>query len=179
MKHNLLLTTTVAAMVAFYPQAFVNTNAQGKFYISDEAQNSPLTEAEYELINWVEVTSMGNLGETGNNTNLLNYDTWGDDVIQKGKGLTDAGSPTVEVARIANDPGQVLMRAAAAVGNQNNYAFRLVRSDAPIGGTPTIIYNRGLVTGPTSPNGRNEDFDLEVYSLGLIQEQVITQAATA
>ena len=35
---------------------------------------------------------------------------------------------------------------------------------------------RGLVTGPKRPNGRNEDFNLEVYTLGLTQYEIIKEA---
>jgi hypothetical protein len=149
-----------------------NTNAGGKLYICATAQQSDLTQTEFEALSWVLISAMGNHGEAGKNQNILSYNTWDTAVIQKAKGLTDAGSPEIEVARIASDPGQIILRTAAATNL--NYAFKLVRNDPAVeGGTGTIIYNRGLVVGPKRPLGRNEDFDLEVFTLGLNQVETV------
>lgn len=163
-----LLATTVP-MVA----PFANTNAGGKLYISSTPQPNPIASAAaYAALTWIEVGGVGNVGETGTSTNILSYNTWSDDVIDKGKGMSDAGSPTVEVARDGNDAGQNALRAAALVNQK--YAFRVIYGDpAIIGGVGTIAYHRGLVTGPTHPNGRNEDFILEVFTLGLVQREII------
>lgn len=157
---------------ALVPAAFANANAGSKVYISTAALgNTVLVQADFDALTWVEIKSVGNLGETGSKTNILNYDTWGDTVIQKAKGLTDAGSPTLEVARIYNDPGQVLARAACLANL--NYGFKVLRNDpAFVGGVGTIIYNRGLLVGPTNPNGKNEDFDLDVYTIAFQQLEV-------
>ena len=158
-----------------------NTNAASKIYISSVAVSNSvdLSQADYNALTWVEIQGIGNLGETGKTTNILTYPTWDNTVTQKAKGLTDAGSPTLEVARIPTDPGQILLRAAAAVGNNNNYGFKTVRSDGAIGATGTVIFNRGLVAGPTRPNGANEDFDLEVFTLGLQQEEIVVNPTSA
>jgi hypothetical protein len=127
----------------------------------------PTSATAITVLGWVEVGAIGSVGETGTTTNILSYDTWNTTVTQKAKGISDAGSPTVEVARIATDLGQMLLREFGAVGNVNNYPFKIVRPNGE------IIYNRGLVTGPTRPLGRNEDFDLEVFTLGLNQVEVL------
>lgn len=150
-----------------------NSNAFSKIFICATPQNADLSQGEFNMLSWVEIKGIGNLGETGKTTNILTYPTWDASVVQKAKGLTDAGSPTLEVARIPTDAGQTLLRAAAVVGNNNNYAFKILRSDGPVGGVGTIQYNRGLVGGPTRPNGANEDFDLEVFTLGLQQEEIV------
>jgi hypothetical protein len=167
----ILLATTSLAM----PLAFANANAGAKVYICATPQNTDLDQAGYEALAWVEIKAIGNHGETGPNTNILTYDTWDTTVIQKAKGMTDAGSPEIEVARIALDPGQVLLRAAALTNY--NYAFKMVRNDAPTANAaPTILYNRGLVTGPRRPHGRNEDFDLEIFTLALQQLEIAVAA---
>lgn len=120
---------------------------------------------------YVQVKGIGNYGETGINTNIINYDTLDDTVIQKAKGLTDAGNPPIECRRIPLDPGQIAMRAAGSVTVRNNYAFKTVDQDG------TIHYNRGLVTGPTRPGGRNEDFELEVFTCAMNQEEVVVNPA--
>lgn len=169
MKKFLLAALITSAIV---PVAYANSNAGSKVYISSVALgDTVLVQADFEALTWVEIKSVGNLGETGSKTNILNYDTWDDTVIQKAKGLTDAGSPTLEVARRPTDPGQILARAACLTNL--NYGFKVVRNDpAFVGGVGSIIYNRGLVAGPSNPNGKNEDFDLDVYQLAFQQRDV-------
>lgn len=153
-----------------------NTNANCKLFVCSTPQPADLNLAGYEALTWVEVGAVGSVGEMGTSTNILNYDTWNTDVTQKAKGISDAGSPEVEVARIYNDAGQIILRNAGKTNLQ--YAFKVERNDAPtLAGTPTTIYNRGLVTGPKRPMGKNEDFDLEVFTLALNQREVVDDAA--
>lgn len=172
MKNLAMLSALMGTAAAFLPVAFANTNAGSKLYVCATAQQADLDRAGYEALTFVEVKSVGNHGETGSNTNILTYNTWDTDVAQKGKGVTDAGSPEIELARVPTDPGQRILRAAA--DTPLNYAFKIVRNDpAIVGGTGTVIYNRGLVTGPRRPNGQNEDFDLEIFTLGLNQKEIV------
>lgn len=175
MKHVSALAASTA-LSSF--KAFANTNAHGKLYMCPTSQLVGLDRAGFEALSWVQVSAVGNHGQTGEDTNILTYDTWDTDVIQKAKGMTDAGSPEIELARIPNDPGQVALRNAAATNL--NYAFKIVRNDPlSLGGTGTTIYNLGLVSGPKRPNGRNEDFDLEVFTLGLQQREIVVDPLAA
>ena len=159
------------------PAAHINTNAGKKLYICATPQNADLDADDFEALTWVQVKGVGNHGESGTTTNILNYDTWDTTVTQKAKGVSDAGSPEIEVARLPTDAGQVAMRVAAKTNL--NYAFKLEGNDKPtVNGTPTIIYTRGLVTGPRRPNGRVEDFDLEVFTLALNQTEVVVDPTT-
>lgn len=160
------------------------TNAGGKFYIATTTSGSPavispspkavdLSEAEFEALTWTEVKNVGSLPESGMNTNVVSYDTLDTDVTQKAKGISNAGDGELEVARLAADPGQVALRAAAST--KLYYAFKRTLTDAPdANDIPTIYYNRGLVTGPLHPGGRNEDFILETFKLGYVQKEVVT-----
>lgn len=153
----------------FHPAVFANANAGSKLYICTTPQQFDLDRSGFESLVWTEIKGVGSHGEIGANTNILTYDTWDTDVIRKAKGMTDAGSPEIELARIPSDAGQVALQAAAATNL--NYAFRIVRNDAGfVNGLGTHIYYRGLVTGPRLPLGRNEDFDLEIFTLGLNQK---------
>jgi len=166
-----------SALSTFRP--FEGTNAGGTFYVCATAQAvAPANATAYGLLTWVKVSSVGNIGEMGMQTNILSYDTWDDDVVRKQKGMSNAGDPPIEVARIALDPGQIILRNQAKT--KLRYAFKIERDDAPEeGGTGTTLYNWGLVTGPTRPMGRNEDFDLEVFTLGLMAVEVVVEAADA
>lgn len=171
-----LLATVAAVELA---AVFANSNAGSKLYIYDEPVNVGMTLQQITALaagEWIEVKGVGSHGETGSTTNILTYDTWDTDVSQKAKGITDAGSPEIELARMPIDPGQMALRAAALTNS--NYLFKIVRNDqvTPTTGTGTTLYNLGLVTGPRRPNGRNEDFDLEVYTLGLNQREIVVNA---
>lgn len=154
-----------------------NAHTLNKFYISNAAVSAaPVNLAAYNALSYTEIKGVGSLGETGTRVNILQYDTWGDSVIQKAKGLADAGSPELECARIATDPGQILARTAAS-GNLT-WAFKTERNDKLTGGgTNTLNYNWGLIAGPSRPEGRNEDFDLEVFMLGFMALETV-QAPT-
>lgn len=170
MKHVVLAAALLTS--ALTPIAFANTNAGSALFICATPQPNDLDRAGFEALAWVKITAMGHMGETGSKTNILHYDAWDTAVIQKTKGLTDAGSPTVEVARLPFDAGQIILNTASDVNF--NYAFKIVRNDPIVAaGLPTVIYNRGIVTGPTRPNGKNEDFDLEVFTLGLNQVEIV------
>jgi len=161
-----------------------NTNAGRKFYIActtaggstPDPQPSDLTQMQYEALLWTEVKNVGSIGETGTNTNIVSYDELSTEVTQKQKGISNAGDPVIECARNPTDPGQIAMRAAAAT--KHYYAFKVEDADAPDEETSnTIYYNRGLVTGPVRPGGRNEDFILENFSLGLVQKEIVVDPA--
>lgn len=172
MKILAMLTGTAAL-------GFFNTNAGRKVYICTTPQPTALAQAAYEALTWVLVAGVGSVGETGSSTNILSYETWDDAVVQKAKGMTDAGSPEIEVARDPNDAGQNALRAAALTNL--NYAIKIEGNDKPntnVGSKPTTRYNRGLIAGPKQPNGRNEDFDLEVFTLGLQQLQITVAPIT-
>jgi hypothetical protein len=143
----------------------MGTSMQGsKVYIAPAATTAPANAAAYAALTWTEIKKVGNMGEIGTSVNMLSYPTWGDTVADKAKGMGDAGSPTLEVMRDTADAGQDALRIAAA-GNLS-YPFKIERNDKLTGGgTNTIIYNWGLVTGPTRPQGGNEDFDVEVFTI--------------
>lgn len=163
--------------------ANAKTLAGSKFYIAVDGtgdalpQNSDLTQSQFDGLDWLEVKGVGSLGQTGVSTNIVTYDDYDTEVTQKGKGISNAGDPEVECRRIGSDPGQVEMR-KAALDQTNSYAFKHELADkATSSGNGTTYYNRGLVTGPMTPNGRNEDFDLEMFTLGLNQRQIVKEAS--
>lgn len=167
-----------ALMTLALAAAYFNTHAGYKLFICETPQPADLTPTAFAALTWVQVKGVGSHGETGVTTNILTYDTWDTDVVQKAKGMSNAGDPEIEVARDPSDPGQIILRIAA--GTNLNYAFKIEANDAPEpGGTPTTRYNRGLVAGPREPNGRNEDFDLEIFTLGLQQKQIKIDPADA
>lgn len=170
---KLLASLSVTALAA----GFANTNAGSKLYICADPQPTELNQAAFEGLTWVQIGGVGSAGEAGTSTNILTYDTWDTDVTQKAKGISNAGDPDIEVARDPEDAGQDILRTAARTNF--NYAFKEERNDQPnddVDSSPTTYYNRGLVSGPRRPRGRNEDFDLEIYTLGLQQLEIVVDA---
>lgn len=131
--------------------------------VSVDAQNDDLTEPDFDALSYVQVRNVGMVGEYGISTNILSYDTLDTNVSKKSKGITNAGDPPLEVARTDSDPGQIAMRVMGAPDYFDAHAFRITKQDN------AIDYMRGLVSGPVSGGGRNEDFDIHVFTLGLVQ----------
>ncbi|MCX5569600.1 hypothetical protein [Kaistia nematophila] len=149
-----------------------NTNKGRKVYFCTTPQPANLDQSQFEALTWIEVGNVGSVGESGVNTNVVSYDELATDMTQKQKGISNAGDPTIECARNPTDAGQVALRAAAVT--KFFYAFKFEDLDAPDANhTNTVYYNRGLIAGPTRPNGRNEDFILEVFTLGLVQREIV------
>lgn len=145
-----------------------------KFFVSTTPVTKGIALAALEALTYTEVKDIGNIGQMGTEVNILTYNVMDTDFADKQKGISNAGDPTLEVAFSPTDPGQVLLRAHAKT--RFLYAFKSELDDAPSGGTPTEIYNVGLVAGPAMPNGGPEDFVVEVYTLPCVQEQIVVPA---
>lgn len=146
--------------------AEAKTNAGSKLSICVTPQNEDLIETDFKALTYVQVKKVGSIGERGISTNIVNYDTLDTLVSMKGKGITNAGDPQVEMAEDLTDPGQVAMRAAGAPNVPDAYAFKIEHTDG------SIEFLRGLVAGPNKPGGRNEDFRLNTYTIALNQQPI-------
>lgn len=151
-----------------------NTNKGRKVFICETPQPNDLDAAAFAGLTWVQIGHVGMVGESGTSENIVNYDELETDVIQKSKGLANAGDPQIEVARTPTDAGQVILKAAGAT--PDDYAMKFEDLGLP-GFTGSIYYNRGKITGPTRPNGRAEDFNVEVYTLAGNQREVVVAPA--
>lgn len=144
----------------------IYTHSNVQFFVSTSAQDSDLTLQQFGQLAWTEVTPVGSLPERGIDTNMLTYDTVNTLVAKKAKGITDAGTGTLECARNPSDPGQILMSQIGAPNYFKSHAFKLIKQDG------TIEYGRGLVAGPSYPGGRNEDFDIANFTIAYQQALV-------
>lgn len=152
------------------------TNQGRRVYVCATAQNSDLNQAGYEALTWVEVGSVGNLGETGNVQEFLNYDVWGTGTRQKAKGINDAGSPVLEVAQDYGDAGQDILRTFGDPNNNDNMAVQIEDNDIESGGsTNSKYYYRGRVVGPRHGQGAAEDFVVDRYTFGFNQAEVAVE----
>lgn len=146
-----------------------STKKGSKVYVCETAQNTDLTASAYAALTWVQVGKVGNIGDFGSDSTINNYNTLDEPVQQKQKGVSNAGDPELEVASIADDAGQIILRTFGDPLNINNIAIKVERNDAPQGKTNTVFYSRGVVSGPLYPGGGSDDFDLEKFKIGLNQ----------
>lgn len=145
----------------------IYTHSNVQFFVSPNAQNSDLTLSGYKAITgWIEVAPVGSLPERGISTNMLSYDTVNTLVSKKAKGITDAGTGTLECARNGTDPGQIKLAQLGQPSYFHSHAFKMVKQDG------TVEYGRGLVSGPAYPGGRNEDFDIANYTIAFQQAMI-------
>lgn len=146
-------------------------NKGRKLYFCETVQPDDLTQTAFEALTWVEVGFVVSIGETGSNVNVVSQDYHATTVTQKKSGINNAGDPAIEVGYSPTDAGQIAMNAVA--NNGAYYATKMEMDDNPTGSTDTIKYNRGLVLGPVHSNGGVEDFDNRIYTLGLVQGQIV------
>lgn len=145
-----------------------STLAGAKVSICTTTQTPGATETVLEGLTYVDIGSVGNLGDYGASPNIVSYDTLDTDVTQKSKGVTDAGELSIECARIFDDIGQIALRAAALT--KFNYAIKIEYEDAPSAThTNTIMYCVGVVSGPQMLGGSTDDFIRESYAVGMNQ----------
>ncbi|MBD8651484.1 hypothetical protein IFT66_10380 [Rhizobium sp. CFBP 13726] len=146
------------------------TKFGSKVYVCALAQNTDLTSTTFAALTWVQVGKVGNIGDFGATSNMNSYNTLDEAVGQQQKGTASAGSPQIEVASVASDAGQVILRTFGDPLNQDNMAIKIERNDKlTTGGLNTIFYSRGVVSGPLYPGGGSDDFELERFTVGLNQ----------
>lgn len=146
------------------------TKFGSKVYVCSTNQETDLSQSGYEALTWVQVGSVGKIGDFGSNSNDLTYNTLDEPVSQHQKGVADAGSPQLEVVDLGTDAGQTILRTFGIGTNHQNMAIKIERNDKITGGgTNTIFYSRGVVSGPTYVGGGTDDFELARYNLMLNQ----------
>lgn len=150
-----------------------NTHVGAKVSICATPQSADLADAAaFAALVYLPINNVGRFGAVGRNQNMLSYPVW-NGAIAKAKGNLDGGSPELEVGRDTADAGQDALRAAGLVNLP--YAFVVEMNDKlTVGGTNTKRYYRALVAGPSRTQGQSEDFDVEVFTLGVVQIEVIS-----
>ena len=147
------------------------THAGKTIFIS--ANLNPQTDladiAAFEALTWTEVKGCGSFPELGRNEAIATYNTY--EKVEKGKGAPDYGGGDMEVRRISGDAGQTALRTAG--GKTTHCAFKVVYNDATGTATgeypATTDYAKGVVSGPRRGGTGDEDFILDIYSLGFTQ----------
>ena len=115
-----------------------------KIFVTSAAIASTIdTEREFTAQTWTEIGYVSNISGHG-----ISFQDVGFTVISGRtyhlKGAFDYGPVELQMALDLSDAGQALLKTAAEVVNQDNYGFRLEKTDAPssVGG-PTMVFFRG------------------------------------
>ena len=123
-------------------------------------------EAAFAADAYVEIGEISTFGEMGSTANVLKFPVVSDEYVRKSKGTRDAGDPALVVGFVADDPGQIALRAAET--KKYYYNFRMTLQDAQDENhTNTVIYFRAIVAGAQNSFGGNEDYVTETYTLGI------------
>lgn len=145
------------------------TKQGSKIYVCATAKNDVLDATAFAALTWVQVGSVGRIGDFGADAKINSYMTLDETVVQKQKGTADAGSPELEVASLPDDAGQIILRTFGSPLYTDNMAIKIERNDGNPGETNTIFYSRGIVSGPVIKGGSGDDFEVEVFSINLNQ----------
>lgn len=126
--------------------AGIFATAGAKLYIGQAL--APLTvafvAADFATQSWVEVGFNENIGEFGDQSANIKFDSIEQSRTYKLKGNRDAGDMKVVCGIDSLDAGQLALYAAEAL--PNNFAFKILFNDMPVGGTSgSIRYFIGLV----------------------------------
>lgn len=142
----------------------VNTAGGSKLYIGTTQQAT--SQAAFEGDSYVEVGSIEDMGEIGDESQEIQFTTLADSRTQKFKGPRDAGTMQVVVGDDMTDAGQDAMVAAEA--SPLNYNFKITLNDpVTTGGTPTVIYFRARVMSKRRNIGNVSNVVRRTFNLGV------------
>jgi hypothetical protein len=148
-----------------------------RVFIGAAATSDVDTIAEFEATSmWVEIGLVESVGEIGDEANPVTFQALGDGRVRKAKGARDAGTMALICGHDPTDTGQAAVEAAEATNN--NYMFKLILPDGPVGYSDTILYFRGLVMGKRKNIGNNENVIRNQYNVGINSEIYSDPAST-
>lgn len=102
------------------------------------AQTAPFVVGDFAGQSWVEIGWSESIGEFGDESSEITFDSIGEGRTQKLKGVRNAGTMACRFGISSDDAGQIALRAAET--EIDDYAFRVDFNDAPLGGTPSSRY---------------------------------------
>lgn len=113
------------------------TTSGTKIYIGGTISipNADLTEASFASQTWVEIGETENLGTFGDTSSEVSFDTINRSRTRRLKGTRNAGNLELVCGLDYADAGQLALITAEKAAH--DYAFKVVFTDAPAGGTPS------------------------------------------
>jgi hypothetical protein len=144
----------------------ISATSKTKFYIGTSAANA-------ETDTYSEVKRIEDLGEFGDNAEVITFLSIEDGRVHKLKGAKDAGDMEITCGFDAADAGQNAMRAALDVDTP--YNFKVVLNDDPV--NPTEHYFKGLVTAASNTLGGANDVAKCKFTVAITSELTTVLAA--
>jgi opacity protein-like surface antigen len=147
-----------------------------KVYIGPIAATTVDTVSEFAALSYVEIVGINQIGEFGDNANIINFEVIAESRTRKAKGTFNGGALNLTMALDDTDTGQ--QNLGLAFLNPNGYAIKVEFNDKlTTSGTNTIRYFRGKVTSYRIAAGGANDV---VRRLGNIEvdSEIYTVAAT-
>jgi hypothetical protein len=151
----------------------ITVTAKTKIYVGTTAAAANLT--QFEADTWTEIKQVEDLGEFGDAAEEITFTTLEDARVRKLKGARDAGVIELVVARDAADAGQGKLR--DAVNDDHAVNVKVVMNDAPVDGTPTEFFFRGLVMGMRTNFGSAKDVVKTSFNISIVSEILEVPAA--
>jgi hypothetical protein len=137
------------------------------------------TAATFSADTFVNIGLVEDIGEFGDEAEEITFASISDARMRRAKGVRDAGSFELTVARNPTDAGQAAMRAALA--DDRPFNFKVELTDKPASGTApknTVLYFRGIVMGAKNALGSVKDVTKQKFSIGIVSE-IVEVAASA
>lgn len=154
----------------------LKTSAECKFYIGTTTAAD--TEAEFEADTYTEVGTIEDMGEFGDQYNLVTFTSLGDGRVRKLKGTKDAGDMTLVVAH-DSDAGQAAIVAACDDSTSTGYNCKITLNDqvTPSTGNPTTFYFRAQVTSKRVAIGGSDNVVRRNIGIAIDSEVIEVAAA--
>lgn len=147
-----------------------STASGTQIFIGPSISSTTDTLAEMQALSpWTEVGEVSSIGEYGDQSNDVTFQSLGDGRVRHTKGARDAGTMVLTVARDFSDAGQQAL--IDAEGTNLEWAFKVVYDDAlTVSGTGTVEYFRAKVMGKRSSPGSGDNVITRTFNLGINSE---------
>lgn len=152
-----------------------STTAGAKFYIGTTAAAANLT--AFKADTYVEVTEVEDLGEIGDEAEVVSYKVVGSGRVEKRTGTRDAGTLNLVCIRDPLDAGQRALIDASKTDSV--YNLKIAVDDAPAGGTPSTFFFRASVSSAKVTFAGADDMTKIGFSLAITSEVLEEEAEAA
>ena len=153
---------------------FINTVSGARVYLG--STQAATTVEQFQADSYTEIGEIEDLGEYGDQNELVTFTAINVDRVQKLKGTADAGEFALVVGADQTDAGQAALIAAQA--QKFSYNVKIVYDDAiSLGGDGSEEYFRGLVMSKRRVSGTANNVLRRNFMIA-INSAVLEQAAT-
>lgn len=156
----------------------VGTAAGSRFFLGP-ANDTADEIGDYEALAYVEVGEIEDMGEFGDQANIVQFTAIGNRRVRKFKGSYDAGDMNMTLGFDAGDAGQTAL--VAALASDSDFAVRITLPDGDDttspAGDPTTFYFRAKITSNRRNVGNAENIVRRMVMVA-INSEIIEVAAS-